>query len=176
MKAILWRLKFCAQASILLIAVMPNRPTLAQSDSPCSKEVYRQFDFWIGKWVVKSPDGKTVGWNEVTKELDGCLLVEHWKGASGKTLGSSFNYYDIRDQQWHQLYLDNSGDAGTFPAMSGHLRHGKMVLLTDPKVKPIDRWTWYQIASGKVRQMAERSEDGGKTWSVFWDSTYEAVK
>jgi hypothetical protein len=51
-----------------------------------------------------------------------------------------------------------------------------MVLLTDPKVKPLDRWTWYQISPGKVRQMAERSEDDGKTWSIFWDSTYEAVK
>jgi hypothetical protein len=150
--------------------------SLAKSQTPCSQDAYRQFDFWIGKWEVKSPDGKTVGWNEVTKELDGCLLVEHWKSTGGKDLGSSFNYYDIRDQRWHQLYLDNSGNAGAFPAMSGDFRDGRMVLLTDPKVKPLDRWTWYQISPGRVRQMAERSEDGGKTWSIVWDSTYEAVK
>ena len=171
-----WPLKICAQRSLLLLALISVAVSLANSQTPCSQEVYRQFDFWIGKWEVKSSDGKTVGWNEVTRELDGCLLIEHWKGATGKTLGSSFNYYDIRDQQWHQLYLDNSGDAGAFPGMSGYFQNGKMVLLTDPKVKPLDRWTWYQIAPGKVRQMAERSEDGGKTWSVFWDSTYEAVK
>lgn len=155
---------------------MSTAATLGQSDTPCSKDVYRQFDFWIGKWEVKSPVGKIVGRNEVTRELDGCLLVEHWKSAGSKSLGSSFNYYDIRDQLWHQLYLDNSGDAGAFPAMSGHFHDGKMVLLTDAEVKPLDRWTWYQISPGKVRQMAERSEDGGKTWSIFWDSTYEAVK
>ena len=167
-------LKLCAQLSFFLVFLM-SVASFAQSDQPCSKDVYRQFDFWIGKWEVKSPAGKTIGWNEVTRELGGCLLVEHWKSA-GKSAGSSFNYYDIRDQQWHQLYIDNSGDAGAFPVMSGYLQNGKMVLLTDPKIKPLDRWTWYQTSPGKVRQMAERSEDGGKTWSTVWDSTYEAVK
>ena len=169
-------LRLCMQTSLFFLILMFTAASLAQSDTPCSKAIYRQFDFWIGKWEVKSPVGKIVGHNEVTTELDGCLLVEHWKGAAGKSLGSSFNYYDIRDQLWHQLYLDNSGDAGAYPAMSGYFHDGKMVLLTDPKVKPLDRWTWYQISPGKVRQMAERSEDGGKTWSIFWDSTYEAVK
>lgn len=167
-------LKLCAQISLFLLLLI-SVASFAQSEQPCSKDVYRQFDFWLGKWEVKSLAGKTIGWNEVTRELEGCLLVEHWKG-TGKSVGSSFNYYDIRDQQWHQLYLDNSGDAGAFPAMSGYFENGKMILLTDPKIKPLDRWTWYQTSPGKVRQMAERSEDEGKTWSIFWDSTYEAVK
>jgi hypothetical protein len=171
-----WPLKLTAKKSLLLIILMFTAASPAKSQTTCSQDLYRQFDFWIGKWEVKSPDGKTVGWNEVTRELDGCLLVEHWKSAGGKSLGSSFNYYDIRDQLWHQLYLDNSGDAGAFPAMTGYFLNGKMVLLTDPKVKPLDRWTWYQISLGRVRQMAERSEDGGKTWATIWDSTYEAVK
>lgn len=171
-----WGLKLFVQRSFLLLAMLLAAACFAKAQTQCTQEVYRQFDFWIGKWEVKSPDGKTAGWNEITKELDGCLLVEHWKSASGKSLGRSFNYYDIRDQLWHQLYLDNSGDAGSFPAMSGYFQNGRMVLLTDSKIKPLDRWTWYQLAPGKVRQMAERSEDGGKTWSVFWDSTYEAVK
>lgn len=169
--------RICKQLSSLLIFMLASTAMgFAQSGPPCSNAIYRQFDFWIGKWEVKSPAGKTVGWNEVTRELEGCLLVEHWKSAAGKSVGSSFNYYDIRDQLWHQLYLDNSGDAGAYPAMSGYFQDGKMVLLTDPKVKPLDRWTWYQVSPGKVRQMGERSEDGGKTWSIFWDSIYEAVK
>src|SRR5215469_2409499 len=49
---------------------MTTAATLGQSDTSCSKDVYRQFDFWIGKWEVKSPVGKIVGRNEVTRELD----------------------------------------------------------------------------------------------------------
>jgi len=35
-----------------------------------------------------------------------------------------------------------------------------MVLLTDEKQMPVSRWTWYVLGPGKVRQMAEQSNDG----------------
>jgi hypothetical protein len=140
--------------------------------APCRKPEYRQFDFWIGNWEVENPSGTPVGHNDVTLEQDGCLLVEHWKSNRGGQTGTSFNYYDIRDQKWHQLYLDNSGNAGAFPAMAGGLVDGKMVMTTDPSSSPVFRWTWYVTGPQRVRQMAERSTDGGKTWQIVWDSTY----
>jgi hypothetical protein len=108
----------------------------------------------------------------VTLEQDGCLLVEHWKSSSGKETGTSFNYFDVRDKKWHQLYIDNSGNAGAYPAMSGNLVGGKMVLISDEKQSPVFRWTWYVTKPSAVRQMAEQSDDGEKTWKVFWDSIY----
>jgi len=101
------------------------------------------------------------------------LLVEHWKSAEGVQTGSSFNYYDIRDKKWHQLYIDNSGNAGAFPAMAGSLEDGKMVLLTNEKDGTLSRWTWYVIKPGTVRQMAEQTTDAGKHWHTTWDSTYQ---
>jgi tetratricopeptide (TPR) repeat protein len=138
---------------------------------PCTSAEYRQFDFWIGDWDVQV-QGQSAGHNLVTLEQDGCLLVEHWKASTGGQTGTSFNYYDVRDKKWHQLYLDNSGNAGAFPAMAGTLTGGKMVLVTDPNVSPVSRWTWYVVSPGKVRQMAEQSTDGQKTWSITWDSIY----
>jgi tetratricopeptide repeat protein len=138
---------------------------------PCTSAEYRQFDFWIGDWDVQV-QGQSAGHNLVTLEQDGCLLVEHWKASTGGQTGSSFNYYDVRDKKWHQLYIDNSGNAGAFPAMDGSLVGGKMVLYTDGKVSPVSRWTWYVVAPGKVRQMAEQSADGQKTWNITWDSIY----
>jgi hypothetical protein len=144
----------------------------AQSTVRCQASEYHQFDFWIGDWEVQSPNGKIVGSNRVTSELDGCLLVEHWSSTVGGQLGSSFNYYDIRDKKWHQLYISNSGNAGAFPAMSGQLVDGKMIMLTDDNSGSVSRWTWYSVSPGHVRQMAEKSLDHGKTWKVTWDSIY----
>lgn len=150
--------------------------SILESIAPCKTPEFRQFDFWVGDWEVQDSGGNTVGQNSVTLEQDGCLIIEHWKDAGGVQTGTSFNYYDIRDKKWHQLYLDNSGNAGAFPAMAGNLRDGKMVLLTDESASPVFRWTWYKLAPGRVRQMGEQSTDGQKTWSTFWDSVYVMKK
>jgi hypothetical protein len=150
--------------------------TRVEKQTPCRAPEYRQFDFWVGDWDVRAPDGASAGHNVVTLEQDGCLLVEHWRASEGGQTGTSFNYYDVRDKKWHQLYLDNSGNAGAFPAMAGNLIAGKMVLLTDEKQSPLFRWTWYELAPGKVRQMAEKSSDGQKTWNIVWDSVYLKVE
>jgi tetratricopeptide (TPR) repeat protein len=151
----------------------PEFTALVEKMAPCRGPEFRKFDFWIGDWDVHAPDGgPTVGHNLVTLEQDGCLLLEHWTASTGGQTGTSFNYYDVRDKKWHQLYLDNSGNAGAFPAMAGDLVGNKMVLLTDDTKSPLSRWTWYVLAPGKVRQMAEQSTDGGKTWTIGWDSVY----
>jgi len=149
----------------------------SEKNTPCQSPAYRKFDFWVGDWNVHAPNGgPTVGRNLVTLEQDGCLLVEHWTSSSGGHTGTSFNYYDVRDKKWHQLYLDNSGNAGAFPEMAGDLFGGKMVLITDVTKSPVSRWTWYVLEPGKVRQMAEQSTDGEKTWSIVWDAVYVKQK
>jgi hypothetical protein len=150
----------------------PEYQEFLKSTIPCQTAEFRRFDFWLGDWAVLNPAGQKVGDNLVTREQDGCLLVEHWKSARGIESGTSFNYFDIRDKKWHQLYLDNSGNAGAFPPMSGDLFGNKMVLISDEKQSPVFRWTWYVLAPGKVRQMAEQSDDQQKTWRIVWDSTY----
>ena len=141
---------------------------------PCRAQEYRQFDFWVGDWQVYNPQNNSAGANLVTLEQDGCLIVEHWKGAGGVETGTSFSYWDVRDRKWHQLYLDNSGDAGHFPALTGEFKDNKMVMLTDPAASPVFRWTWYVISPQHVKQMAEQSTDGQKTWQTIWDSVYVA--
>jgi tetratricopeptide (TPR) repeat protein len=156
-------------------ATMKDQPQVRElitQMAACREPEFHQFDFWIGDWQVQDPAGNVVGANLVTRELEGCVLIEHWKDSTGVQLGSSFNYYDINDTKWHQLYLDNSGNAQSFPAMAGNLVDNKMVLLTDPSKPPLSRWTWYVIEPGKVRQMAEQSTDQGKTWQITWDSVY----
>lgn len=156
-----------------VLAGQPEYRQIMEDIAPCRTAEFRQFDFWVGDWEVRDPSGaNVVGANLVTREQEGCLIMEHWTSAAGGQTGTSFNYYDIRDKKWHQLYLDNSGNAGAFPAMAGEFKDNKMVLLSDEKATPVFRWTWYVISPGRVRQMAERSDDGQKTWRVTWDSVY----
>ncbi len=158
---------------VLLISTLALPASAAQPQAlPCDAAEYRQFDFWVGDWDVHDPAGNFVGTNKVTREQDGCLLIEHWISAKGHETGTSFNYYDTRDKKWHQLYIANSGNAGAFPAMAGQLKDGKMVLISDEKATPVFRWTWYVTSPGHVRQMAESSSDNQKTWKTTWDSIY----
>jgi tetratricopeptide (TPR) repeat protein len=153
------------------LATDPTFTDLLAKMKPCTSPEYRQFDFWLGSWEVHDPKGNLVGHNDVTLEQDGCLIVEHWKSLRTET-GTSFNYYDNKEEKWHQLYIANNGIASSYPPMAGDLQHGKMVLLTDNDPKNIYRWTWTPLASKRVRQMAEQSRDGGVTWTMIWDSIY----
>ncbi|MEM7353323.1 MAG: tetratricopeptide repeat protein [Acidobacteriota bacterium] len=140
--------------------------------TPCNTPEYRQFDFWLGDWAVESPtNGTALGRNHVTSHLGGCALLESWTSA-GPQQGMSLNYYDSRDRSWNQIYIDDSGNVGNWPPLKGGLVDGEMVLESPADATPRTRWTWSDLGHGKVRQRAESSTDGGKTWNTGWDSIY----
>ncbi len=149
---------------------------IVKSLTPCMSAEYRQFDFWIGKWIVKNPSGQVVGTNTVAESMDGCLLTENWESAAGGQKGTSMNYYDRDTGTWSQIYRDNSGNITQWPELKGGLVDGAMVLDSGPDTQPRSRWTWSMEDGGRVRQMAENSTDGGDTWTVVWDSYYNPVK
>jgi tetratricopeptide (TPR) repeat protein len=150
----------------------PRFKRIVESMKPCNSPEFHQFDFWIGSWEVQNPQGQVVGHNDVNRVVGGCVLQENWTSSRGFESGTSFNFYDYRDNKWHQDYYDNSGNMGNYPPLAGELRDGRMVLLSASGIQPLSRWTWYEISPGKVRQMAEQSTDGGKSWSTTWDSVY----
>ncbi len=138
---------------------------------PCTADEFRQFDFWIGDWDVENPQGQVVGHNLISNSLDGCLVLEEWESQSGHK-GLSLNYFDDVDETWTQIFRDNTGRIANWPNLEGTFRNGSMILESDPDLPSRSRWTWTRITTGKVRQMAEASTDGGKTWTVTWDSYY----
>ena len=146
--------------------------SMRPDSAPADPSPHRHFDFWIGDWDVLAPDGRRAGRNVVTLEQDGFLLVEHWVAVGGRETGTSFNYFDRRDGCWHQLYLDNSGNAGAFPELRGALEEGRMVLCSDAAAPVRTRWSWTPLDGDRVRQLAEESRDQGVTWALRWDATY----
>ncbi|NMD08003.1 MAG: DUF1579 domain-containing protein [Phyllobacteriaceae bacterium] len=139
--------------------------------APCEGSVYRQFDFWLGNWTVKTPDGKEVASSRIEREYAGCVIRERYEAVSGYQ-GESLNIFDVRRRIWHQTWVDNTG---TLAQLEGTLVDGKIVLEgqgASPSGEPrTNRITWMPYPDGTVRQHWEvKGADG--TWKTAFDGRY----
>lgn len=154
---------------ITLGLAVAAEPAPTTSPAPaCTAPEHRQFDFWLGSWTVKTPEGKTAGTSQISKASGSCAILEQWKGARG-TPGTSINFYDTETQHWHQVWV---GGDGTILKLEGEFKNGAMVLegeSDDPKqVTPVkNRITWTLMPEGKVKQEWATSEDGQEWKTVF---------
>ncbi len=145
--------------------------SIAANAAPCDSPAHRAFDFWLGEWEVKTPEGKIAGSNRITREYKGCVLREHYETAGGYN-GESFNTYDAGRKVWHQTWVDN---ANTLLLLEGGIRDGKMVLEEgttgkDAKITS-HRITWTPNEDGSVRQFWESTNAEGK-WETAFDGRY----
>ena len=135
---------------------------------------FRQFDFWVGHWKVTNPQGVQVGTSEITRVSEGCAVREQWQSTKGQG-GTSINYYDSADHQWHQDWV---GGDGTILHLHGGLKDGVIILTGEsqsPKGPFMNRISYTRLPEGKVKQEWSISVDGGKTWQISFLGTYEKV-
>jgi hypothetical protein len=137
---------------------------------PCSEPEHRQFDFWLGEWEVRDPEGTLVGHNRISRLFDGCGLLEEWRGVSGLR-GTSLNVYAAGRGHWHQTWVDAGG---TLLLLDGGLRDGAMVLEGTTPGPRHHRISWSLVDGDpdRVRQLWETSPDG-QAWSVLFDGRYK---
>jgi len=156
----------CASARDVYAQGDPNPAPPTQ----CASAQYRQFDFWVGDWEVRGTDGARLGSNQIEKIQGGCVLQEHWTGASGDT-GTSFNIYDFTRDVWHQTWVSRAsllvlegGLQGTTMVLEGttHEAGGREVL---------NRITWTPVSHDEVTQVWETSGDG-EQWNVIFHGIY----
>lgn len=139
--------------------------------APCEDPQHRAFDFWLGEWQVKTPDGKLAGINRIEREYGGCVLHERYDTGRGYS-GESVNIYDAGRKVWHQTWVDTSG---TLLVLEGGLREGKMVLegqtVAAGKQVTKHRITWTPNQDGSVRQLWQ-STDAQGNWETAFDGHY----
>ena len=146
----------------------------ASSASPqCRMPEHRQFDFWIGDWdAYDLPDTtKAVARIQVTGIMDGCALREVYAQKDGLN-GESFSLWDAARGRWHQSWVTNRG---ALLLLDGRLEGARMVL-TAPESRSdgsstLLRGIWWRDGVN-VRHQAERSTDGGRTWTPVWDMVF----
>tara|TARA_R110001592_G_scaffold363393_2_gene687369 strand:- start:27223 stop:27741 length:519 start_codon:yes stop_codon:yes gene_type:complete len=162
----------------LLLILSVAVPAWAADKYSCMQQAeHRQFDFWAGSWQVSNQEGdKTYGNNTITIEEDGCLLTEQWQSASGGS-GSSINYFNPGDGQWHQLWVDSGS---SIIDIAGGLDDGSMVLtgtiyyLLEMRQANF-RGSWTPLADGSVRQFFEEQGDQG-AWKPWFDGYYRPLE
>lgn len=143
----------------------------AAAAAPCAAPEYRQFDFWLGHWDVRTPDGTLAGRNHIERGHGGCVLHERYTTERGYA-GESLNIYDATRRVWHQTWVDNGG---LLLSMEGGWRDGRMLLEgqttgTDGRITR-HRISWTPAPDGSVRQLWE-STDAQGAWSVAFDGRY----
>ena len=134
---------------------------------------YKQFDFWIGEWDVFGAGGTQVGQNTIERLDKGCVLWENWTSASGTT-GHSINYYDHTIGKYIQLWVSANGGIirteGSYE--DGAMRMTGELMPRTGKRQPY-RGTWTLLEDGRVQQLLEVSNDGGKTWTTWFNGFYK---
>jgi len=143
---------------IFLISCYTSYSQQTENDAcPCCTEAHQTFDFWIGDWTVYNTSGIIVGTNSIQKEYENCVLKEQWN-SSKNNHGTSYNYYNLIDKTWNQVWIDNSGFSLT---LKGNYINNKMVLkselLNGKQGKYYNQITWQKNDDTSVTQ----------TWSIF---------
>jgi hypothetical protein len=172
----------CRDASVgpsaVAVGTSPSANVLSIGDlrravpgTPCKAGPYREFDFWLGEWSVTS-GGAFGGTNDVTSELDGCLVAEHW-GDVGQVKGWSMNTYDRSTGLWYQHWVD---EFGLNLVLSGGLEGGSMKISGPRRLLSgailIERIVYTPLPGGQMRQFWDVSSDGGATFAVSFDGLY----
>ncbi len=144
--------------------------------APCEDAEFRQFDFWVGDWdVVPSGSDVAAGTSHISKEMGGCVVWENWTSAGvAGYFGKSYNTYNPNLHRWEQYWVDNA--AGTM-FFHGGLKDGVMDYWTDDIPQPNGdvlrrHLQFFNLGQDRVRQFSQGSKDGGKTWAVEYDLTY----
>lgn len=164
----------------LIGLVFPAMVCPVAAQTPCTQDAaFQQLDFWVGTWTVRDAQRQqVVGTNRIEKVLRGCALLEHWTSARERE-GLSLFYYDVAAQTWKQVWVTDRATAPgglkekrlieAFP--DGGVRFQGEVALPDGRTY-LDRTTLTPQPDGRVRQVIERSTDGGTTWQVGFDAYY----
>lgn len=153
----------------------PETPSI---NPACAGDLYRQFDFWLGTWDVKGPNGQVAGVNRITLEEGGCLLVERWTGAGGGT-GQSYNFVDRDTGKWTQVWVSNgftidySGGLNEDGAM---VLKGRIAYAGRPENNGPFKGQWTLREDGTVEQTFHQLNPENGEWVPWFTGIYTKVE
>lgn len=171
----LWAISLLLPATMAVAAPPPLPPG-------CDTPESHQWDFWVGKWEVH-PRGadKIIAHSLIEKKYSGCAVRENWMPV-GKEIsggGGSLSTYDVRRKEWRQTWMDS---AGSRVQLDGRFANGVMTItgtwenFAGPGKDALVRMKYQKQADGEVRQWADSSADGGRTWKPAFDFLYRRVE
>ena len=160
-------------------AAIRERMVALRYPCPTSPQA-RQFDFWIGDWIVTpfqqppGPNMQVLGHNRIELQLEQCMIIENWTaGGPGGGEGKSINFWDTNRGTWRQVWV---ADGGSSLDYEGEFRDGAMRFegwtLAPNGARVLQKLTFFPIHRDTVRQLFETSNDSGRTWQSGFDGRY----
>jgi hypothetical protein len=141
---------------------------------PCeSIDAASEFDFWIGQWEVRVPDGTRVGRSDISKDVGGCSLTERWTGAGGSS-GSGLVFFTPSRSEWRQVWI---GSNGVLIDMTGGWREraiqmeGTIEYAAEDRVVAF-RGSWTPLENGDVWQLLQEFDVVAQTWRTWFDGVF----
>lgn len=158
--------------SLFLMLVMASQMN-AQDACVCCSPEQTAFDFWLGTWTVTNIEGVLEGYNTIDKPNGDCMLRETYTNVKGEYVGASNNFYNTRTGKWEQIWVYADGRS---LFLTGNKVGNQMILKSALKKNPAgimeqDIITWTDNTDGTVRQLWERTFDGGNT-KILFDAIY----
>lgn len=156
----------------MLVIAASVAPSTADA-AACSGRAYHVFDFFLGRWIVRDAAGKTIGRDIVTRELGGCMLVEHYADATDS--GRGYGIMGVRDGlgTWHQTFMD---DAGALLTFEGRRTGASMIWdgidYGKGGAKRIHSVVFTPLRDGRVEERWRSSAGGGRRWRVVFDGFF----
>lgn len=148
-----------------------NAPKNGQLAIKCAGDdkPYRDFDFIVGNWEYRTMDGHKVADQIITKQGEGCAIVEEWNEVSGIT-GRGISFVDPATGRWRQVWVSSRFHID----YSGGLdENGSMVLEgtmypTNGSGSSQIRGVWTKQADGSVRKEFFRRDEKTNQWVSFF--------
>lgn len=148
----------------------------------CNSKGARQFDFWLGEWVLTwpaeqaggEPGGIMRGTNHIVKLFGPCVIEESFSTEDGSFRGRSLSAYDEEAETWRQTWVDSNG---AYISFAGGMEGEDMVLSTEPATAEngqsvINRMVFTDITPDSLYWRWQRTTDGGGSWTDRWTITY----
>lgn len=128
--------------------------------------------FWVGQWDCYSPNGQLSGTNHLELVNNNMFIHEQWKNAQGQE-GQSFNYYDIEQGVWRQIWVDPGRqlEMTAEPTTPGRLLFEGVNYDTAGN-RSLRRMLVQKLDGGRVLQEGRASTDEGQTWTVAYRLIY----
>ena len=135
---------------------------------------FQDFDFWVGEWNVFTTEGVKIGENSISKQEQGCLILEKWHDISGGT-GQSYNYFNPETKKWRQVWVSS---VMIIDYQGGLTKDGAMELVgevlfykNNQKAKLLGRWS--KQSDGSVRQYFAKYDPKKEKWIPMFVGIYK---
>jgi hypothetical protein len=146
----------------------------ATERGPCAADsAIRQFDYWLGDWVISTNEKPGTAISKVYLSLDKCAIIESWSDGKGHA-GENIFAYSFDDHSWRGMFVDNRGHAHVF--VDGKVADGTAEFEGASRGENgeavLNRIKIVRLDANQVKQTWEKSTDNGSTWTTVFSGAY----